>query len=221
MDLTLTAATRTTRGKNEARRMRRAGQVPGVVYGGTDGDTAVVIDPKPLLRLLHSESGFNTIFDLEVDGGEGSAVLVKDVQLSPLNDELLHVDFLRVALDKVITVTVPVHLSGEAAGVKQQGGLVDFVTRDVLVECLPTAIPEHIAVDVTPLHIGEGVRLRDVAEDVTWTPVSDLDTLLVHVVPPKVEIEKAEEDEEAAAAEEGAAEAEGETKEEKAEGGGS
>lgn len=221
MDLTLTAATRTTRGKNEARRMRRAGQVPGVVYGGTDGDTAVVIDPKPLLRLLHSESGFNTIFDLEVDGGQGSAVLVKDVQLSPLNDELLHVDFLRVALDKVITVTVPVHLSGEAAGVKQQGGLVDFVTRDVQVECLPTAIPEHIAVDVTPLHIGEGVRLRDVAEDVTWTPVSDLDTLLVHVVPPKVEIEKAEEDEEAAAAEEGAAEAEGETKEEKAEGGGS
>lgn len=219
MDLTLTAATRTTRGKNEARRLRRSGQVPGVVYGGTDGDTAVVVDPKPLLRLLHSESGFNTIFDLEVDGGQGSAVLVKDVQLSPLNDELLHVDFLRVALDKAITVTVPVHLSGEAAGVKQQGGLVDFVTRDVQVECLPTAIPENIAVDVTPLHIGEGIRLRDVAEDVSWTPVSDLDTLLVHVVPPKVELEKEEEDE-AAAAEEGAADAEGETKEEKAEGGG-
>ncbi|MXY25362.1 MAG: 50S ribosomal protein L25 [Acidobacteria bacterium] len=219
MDLTLTAATRTTRGKNEARRLRRAGQVPGVVYGGTDGDTAVTIDPKQLLRLLHSESGLNTIFDLEVDGGRGSAVLVKDVQLSPLTDELLHVDFLRVALDKVITVNVPVHLTGEAAGVKQQGGLVDFTTREVQVECLPREIPEHIEVDVTPLHIGEGIRLRDVTEDVDWTPVTDLDVLLVHVVASKVDTGEEEGDEEEVE-DEAAADAEGE-KEEKAEGGGS
>ena len=219
MDLTLTAATRTTRGKNEARRLRRAGQVPGVVYGGTDGDTAVTVDPKPLLRLLHSESGLNTIFDLQVDGGQGSAVLVKDVQLSPLTDELLHVDFLRVALDKVITVTVPVHLTGEAAGVKQQGGLVDFTTREVQVECLPREIPEHIEVDVSPLHIGEGIRLRDVTEGVDWKPVTDLDMLLVHVVASKVDTSLEEGDEEEAE-DEAAADAEGE-KEEKDEGGGS
>ncbi len=219
MSVTLTAAARTTRGKNEARRLRRGGRMPAVVYGGAQGDAAVSVDPKPLLRLLHSESGLNTIVDLEVEGGGGGAVLVKDLQIDPLTDELLHVDFLRVALDKAITVTVPVHLTGEAAGVKQQGGLVDFTTREVQVECLPTAIPEHIEVDVTPLHIGEGIRLRDVTGDAAWTPVTDLDVLLVHVVAPKVDTTM-EEDE--AAEEEGAVAADGEEQEEqKAEGGGS
>ncbi len=194
MDVTLTAAARATRGKNEARRLRRAGQVPAVVYGGQGGDVAVMVDPIPLLRLLHSEAGLNTIVDLKVEGGQGGSVLVKDLQLNPVTDELLHVDFLRVALDKLITVAVPVHLSGEAAGVKQQGGLVDFITREVHVECLPTAIPDRIEVDVTPLMIGDGVRLRDVTEGVTWTPVTSLDTLLVHVTASKVE--EIEEDEE-------------------------
>ncbi len=203
MDVTLTAAARATRGKNEARRLRRAGQVPAVVYGGQGGDVAVMVDPIPLLRLLHSEAGLNTIVDLKVEGGQGGSVLVKDLQLNPVTDELLHVDFLRVALDKLITVAVPVHLSGEAAGVKQQGGLVDFITREVHVECLPTAIPDRIEVDVTPLMIGDGVRLRDVTEGVTWTPVTSLDTLLVHVTASKVE--EIEEDEEGDA--EGAADA--------------
>ena len=203
MDVTLTAAARATRGKNEARRLRRAGQVPAVVYGGQGGDVAVMVDPIPLLRLLHSEAGLNTIVDLKVEGGQGGSVLVKDLQLNPVTDELLHVDFLRVALDKLITVAVPVHLSGEAAGVKQQGGLVDFITREVHVECLPTAIPDRIEVDVTPLMIGDGVRLRDVTEGVTWTPMTSLDTLLVHVTASKVE--EIEEDEEGDA--EGAADA--------------
>ncbi len=203
MDVTLTAAARATRGKNEARRLRRAGQVPAVVYGGQGGDVAVMVDPIPLLRLLHSEAGLNTIVDLKVEGGQGGSVLVKDLQLNPVTDELLHVDFLRVALDKLITVAVPVHLSGEAAGVKQQGGLVDFITREVHVECLPTAIPDRIEVDVTPLMIGDSVRLRDVTEGVTWTPVTSLDTLLVHVTASKVE--EIEEDEEGDA--EGAADA--------------
>ena len=195
MDVTLTAAARTTRGKNEARRLRRRGQMPAVVYGGQQGDIAVAVDPKALLRLLHSEAGLNVIVDLKVEGGEGGSVLVKDLQLDPVSDELLHVDFLRIALDKLITVAVPVHLSGEAAGVKQQGGLVDFLTREVQVECLPTEIPDHIAVDVTPLLIGDGIRLRDVIAGISWTPVTDVDTLLVHVTASKVE-EATEEDDE-------------------------
>ena len=116
--------------------------------------------------------------------------------------ELLHVDFYRPPLDRPVTVTVPVALSGEAAGVKQQGGLVDFVQRDVQVECLPTEIPEHLVVDVSELMIGQGVRLRELLEGVAWKPVSDPDTLLVHVVAPKVDVQE----EEAAGEDEGAAE---------------
>ena len=193
MDATLAAVTRNERGKNEARRLRRAGQVPGVLYGGkASGGAAIKMDPKALLDILHSESGINTLIGLSVDGRTASPVLVKEFQLDPVSNELLHVDFYRPALDRAITVTVPVTLTGEAAGVKQQGGLVDFVQRDVQVECLPTEIPEHIEVDVTDLMIGQGVRLRDTLQGVAWKPVSDPDTLLVHVVAPKVEAEPEE-----------------------------
>ncbi len=211
MEATLPAVTRSTRGKNEARRLRRSGHVPGVVYGGeTREGTPISVDPKELLRILHSESGVNTLIALSVDGGTASQVLVKEFQLDPLSNELLHVDFYRLALDKAITVTVPIMLTGEPAGVKQQGGLLDFVHREVQVECMPTEIPEHIEVDVSELMIGDGVRLRDVLEGATWTPVSEPDTLLVHVIAPKVEEEEPTEQEAEAAAEtpEGGAEPE-------------
>ncbi len=211
MEITLAAATRDERGKNEARRLRQAGLLPAVLYGGKEGGAqAIKMAPKPLLEVMHSESGINTLIGLSVDGGSASQVLVKDYQVDPVSNELLHVDFYQPPLDRPITVTVPVALSGEAAGVKQQGGLVDFVQRDVQVECLPTEIPEHLEVDVSPLMIGQGVRLRELLEGVSWKPVSDPDTLLVHVVAPKVDThdEEAEEEEEAAAAE-GAAEEEG------------
>lgn len=204
MDIKLDAVTREERGKNEARRLRQAGMLPAVLYGGKEGGAqAIKMAPKPLLEVLHSESGVNTLLGISVDGGSASQVLVKDYQVDPVSNELLHVDFYQPPLDRPITVTVPVALRGEAAGVKQQGGLVDFVQRDVQVECLPTEIPEHLEVDVSPLMIGQGVRLRELLEGVTWKPVSDPDTLLVHVVAPKVEAEteEAEEEEEAAAAE--------------------
>ena len=204
MDIKLDAVTREERGKNEARRLRQAGMLPAVLYGAKEGGAqAIKMAPKPLLEVLHSESGVNTLLGISVDGGSASQVLVKDYQVDPVSNELLHVDFYQPPLDRPITVTVPVALRGEAAGVKQQGGLVDFVQRDVQVECLPTEIPEHLEVDVGPLMIGQGVRLRELLEGVTWKPVSDPDTLLVHVVAPKVEAEaeEAEEEEEAAAAE--------------------
>ena len=209
MEASLAAVTRTGRGKNEARRLRRAGQVPAVVYGGESREgLPLAVDPKALLRILHSESGVNSLIELTVDGGKASKVLVKEFQLDPIHSGLLHVDFYRPALDRMITVTVPVTLSGEPVGVKQQGGLLDFVQRNLQVECMPTEIPEHIEVDVSALMIGDGVRLRDLLTDVEWTPVSEPDTLLVHVIAPKVEEEEAaaEEMPEAVAAE-GAAEA--------------
>ena len=191
MEATLQAVKRGDTGKNEARRHRAGGRLPAVVYGPIGGGAkgaplAVTVEPKALSRILHSESGANTLITLRIDGEAEARVLVKEYQLDPITHALLHADFYRVAMDKPITVTVNVVLKGEARGVKQQGGIVDFVQREVEVECLPGDIPESIEVDVTELMLNDGVRLRDVAKDVKWTPVSDLDTLLVHVVPLRV-----------------------------------
>ena len=182
MDATLQAVKRGDKGKNEARRHRAAGRLPAVVYGAGGAPMPVTVEPKALSRILHSESGANTLIALAVDGEAESRVLVKEFQLDPVTRHLLHADFYRVAMDKPITVTVSVVLEGEPKGVKQQGGILDFVQREVSIECLPGDIPEHIVIDVSELMLNEGVRLRDVAKDVKWTPVSELDTLLVHVV---------------------------------------
>ena len=203
MEATLEAVTRSTFGKNESRRLRRDGRIPAVVYGGVDpqaGSVSISVNPKPLMRIMYSESGANTLIGLTIDGGAASQVLVKQYQLDPIKDELIHVDFYRVAMDRVITVSVPVILKGEAVGVKQQGGLMDFVHREVAIECLPAEIPEHLEVDVSELMIGQGVRLRELLEGVVWTPVSAPDTLLVHVVAPKAEVTEEEEAAEAEAA---------------------
>ena len=195
MEAALEAVTRQTFGKNETRRLRRDGRIPAIVYGGAakkknGNGTPISFDPKVLMRIINSESGINTIIGLTVDGGKSTQVLVKDYQLDPIGNHLLHVDFYRVAMDRVIRVSVPVTLKGEAVGVKQEGGLLDFVNREVEVECLPADIPEHLEVDVSELMIGQGVRLREVIEGVKWTPISSPDVLLVHVVAPKAEVEE-------------------------------
>jgi large subunit ribosomal protein L25 len=187
MEATLEAVRRDTRGKNEARRLRVAGQIPAVVYGGKDAaPLAVAVSPKTLSKILHSESGVNSIISLDVDGAT-TKVLVKDYLLEPVTHQLLHADFYRLDMSKRITVKVPVVLHGEPRGVKQQGGVVDFVHREVEIESLPGDIPEHLDIDVKPLMIGDGVYVRDVAEGQAWTPVSPVDLLLVHVVAPRVE----------------------------------
>ena len=214
MQASLVATKRETRGKNEARRMRVVGHIPAVVYGGSAKESVPVsVDSKKTLKILHSDSGVNTLIDLELAGGDSGQVLVKDFQLDPVSSELLHVDFYRLAMDKVITVTVPVTLIGEAMGVKQQGGLLDFVNREIQIECMPSEIPENVKVDVQELSIGDGVRVRDVVEGVTWKPISELDTLLVHVTPPMVEEEP--EEEEALFEGEAVSEADGEPEAEK------
>jgi large subunit ribosomal protein L25 len=190
MDATLEAAKRDGRGKNEARRLRAAGRIPGTVYGmkkdGAATATSVAVDPKALLHILHSDSGANTLINLRLDGGE-TRVMVKEYQLDPVTHHLLHADFYQLAMDKAITVTVPIVLKGEPKGVKLQGGLLDFVTRDVQVQCLPTDIPEHIDVDVSELMLNQSIRLRDVAQNPKWKPVTDADVMIAHVVMPKAE----------------------------------
>ncbi len=201
MNTTLNTETRSGRGKNSARELRRNGRIPGVVYGSAGSNAsansvAVSVDPADLTDILRSDTGVNTLIGLSVDGAAPDQVLIKDYQVGPLSRALLHVDFYRVAMDRVLTVTVPVVLTGEAHGVKVQGGLIDFVQRDVDIECLPSEIPESLTIDVSPLTIGQGVRLSELLEGVSWQAVTDTDTLLVHVIASKLEEEAAGDEEE-------------------------
>jgi large subunit ribosomal protein L25 len=191
METTLEAVRRSRFGKNEAGRIRREGQIPGVLYGESREAEPIAVDPKALVRILRSQSGVNTLISLKVDSDDATRVLVKEYQIHPMDHKLLHVDFYRVAMDKVLRVTVPVHLTGEAKGVKVEGGVLDFVHRDIVLECLPADIPEHITIDVSELGLHDGVRVRDIPTDGKWKALSDADMLIVHVVPPKVEAEPA------------------------------
>jgi large subunit ribosomal protein L25 len=190
---TLKIEKRDGRGKNEARRLRASGKIPAVLYGAEKGKAVeIAVDPKALLRILHSESGVNSLIGLEGLGDErrDTRVLVKEYQLDPIAHKLLHADFYQVAMDKTLTVTVPVVLKGEARGVKQQGGIVDFVNREVEIEVLPADIPENITVDVSELLLNQGMRVRDLhLEGAKWKPLSDGDMMIVHVVALKVEEE--------------------------------
>lgn len=192
MEAVLEAVRRDQFGRNNAGRLRREGRIPAVLYGGAEGKAeSVSVDPKQLLRILHSQSGANTLITFKLEGVGESRVLVKEYQLHPVLHELLHADFYKVAMDKVLRITVPVHLTGEAKGVKAQGGVVDFVHREIVLECLPGDIPEHITIDVTELMLHDGVRVRDVNTGGKWKPVSEGDMLIVHVIAPKVEAEPA------------------------------
>jgi large subunit ribosomal protein L25 len=208
MEATLQAEKRDGRGKNEARRLRASGRIPAIVYG-TEKNKAfeISVDPKVLLRILHSEAGVNTLIGLEGAGLVGGGkVLVKEYQLDPIDHKLLHADFFAIAMDKMLVVTVPVVLKGEPKGVKQQGGIVDFVNREIKVESLPSDIPEHIDIDISELMLHQGVRVRDLPQDGKWKAVSDADMMIVHVVP--VKVEEAPAADAAAAATPGAAPAE-------------
>jgi large subunit ribosomal protein L25 len=191
MEATLDAIKRTDKGKNEARRHRAAGRLPAVVYGPSKDGKApvgvpVTVDPKGLMRIFHSDSGVNTLITLKLDG-TSTQVLVREYQRDPVTNALLHADFYQLAMDKALIVTVPVSLKGEPKGVKLQGGLLDFVTREIQVECLPANIPEHIDVDVSELELHGSIRVRDIAASDRWKPVTEGDTMLVHVVMPKAE----------------------------------
>ena len=191
MDAILEATARDSFGKNEARRTRREGLVPAVLYGASGGAgkqaTAIAVNPKAVLKILHSESGANTLISLKLAGAADARVLIREYQLDPVTHQLLHADFYRVAMDRAIQVMIPVVVRGEPAGVKQQGGILEFVRREIEIECLPGDIPEHVEIDVTELMLHQGIRVRDLAVQPRWKPVSDADMMLVHVIMPKAE----------------------------------
>ncbi|HXH28138.1 MAG TPA: 50S ribosomal protein L25, partial [Candidatus Polarisedimenticolia bacterium] len=179
---------RATVGKNNSRRLRRMGLIPAVVYGGGGAPVPVAVEPKSLLQILHSESGVNTIFQLDLEGAdERRHVMIKDYQTDPVKDRLMHADLLRIAMDEVIEVDVPLHIVGEAVGVKVDGGILDHVTRDIRIACLPGNIPEQIRIDVSALKIGDALRVSDLAADDRYRILSEPEQTLVVISAPAKE----------------------------------
>lgn len=176
-------------GKSAARRLRRSGFIPGLVYGG-GSVIPVAIDPQKIEEILHSDSGHNAIFTLEVKGKAPARVMLREWQTDPVHGELLHVDMVRIARDTKLKVKVPIQTVGEAKGVKLQGGILDFVLREVEVECLPDDIPEHLTADVAELMIGRNLRVSDLPVSSKVKVLTDPARVVAHVVVLKEEEEK-------------------------------
>src|SRR5215475_14309562 len=184
------AASRDSRGKNEARRLRTSGKVPGVLYGGKSGAVTVTVNAKQVTAILRSETGHNTLFQVDL-GGKQEPAIVKDWQVDPVTGRLIHVDLLRIAMDVRMKVKVPVHTFGDPAGVKVQGGVYEVVAREVEVECLPADIPTEFKVDVTGLMLNQSLRAADLPIDKAKIKlITDGQAVLAHVVALRVEEEK-------------------------------
>lgn len=185
-DVVVTARRRAEAGKNANRRLRTEGQIPGILYGAKKEAVPVAVSPKEIGTILRSATGENTLFDLDLDGSRRK-VLIKEFQVEPIKGRLLHADFYEVALDKALQISVHVDLKGVPVGVKVQGGILDFVTRDLEIECLPAHIPERIEVDVSGLELGKHLRVSELQLPATLTILTDPDIVIAHVVAPRAE----------------------------------
>jgi large subunit ribosomal protein L25 len=183
----LEAQTREPGTKNEARRVRRDGKIPAVVYGAGKDSLPITVDPRVVTRILNSETGHNTIFDLSLNGEKTKAMIV-DWQYEPIKGRLLHIDLKRIALDKVLRVSVPIFLVGEAVGVKQEGGIMEQMLRELEVECLPADIPSHIDADVSQLTFGKVLRVSDLPHSAKIKFLTDENQPVAHVTSVKEEV---------------------------------
>src|SRR5947209_131603 len=186
-EIVISATNRADRGKNAARRLRRRGLVPGIVYGGKGENLAVAVDPKALHKVLRSEAGRNAILKLDIAGHGATNAILKGWQVDPIRESFLHADFYRIAMDVAIRVTVPIHVVGEARGVKVDGGILELILRAISVECLPGDIPERIDVDVSDLGINQSLRVSDVLIPAKVKVLETADQVVVHVVSVKEE----------------------------------
>ena len=202
--ITVQAKPRQPGTKNAARRVRKAGMVPATVYGAGKAPVSVSLDPKQIAQILHSKSGHNTIFELQMDGDNAMAMIV-DWQNEPIKGALLHVDVKRIAMDKKLTVNVPIVLVGEAFGVKTEGGILEQVLREIEIECLPSDIPDTIEVNVSELRSGQNLRVKDLPHSGNIDFLTEEDEVVAHIVHVK---EVAETSPEAAGAEAAAGAAE-------------
>lgn len=175
--------------KNAARRVRVSGLIPAVIYGAGQDAIAVTVDPKAITKILHSESGHNTIFDLNIEGGAASKAMIVDWQREPIKSKLLHIDMKRIAMDKMMRVSVPVQLVGVPIGVKTQGGILDHVLREVEIECLPTNIPSHIDVDVSNLEMNQAIHISDLPHSGNLKFLGEEDATVAHITVIKETVE--------------------------------
>jgi large subunit ribosomal protein L25 len=188
--LTVEAEPREDFGKNAARRTRAAGRIPGVVYGAGGPVIPISVDPVGIREILHSESGHNAIFTLQVRGKAPARAMIRDWQSEPIRGGLLHVDLVRIALDAKLKLKVAIHVTGEPQGVKVQGGVFEFMLREVEVECLPDDIPDVITVDVSPLALGQNLRVSELPIGPKVKVLTDPNRVVAHVVTPRAEEEK-------------------------------
>ncbi len=184
------ATTRAAKGKNEARRVRQSGRVPATLYGAGKPPVSLSVDPKQIASILHSATGHNTIFDLQVDGEQTKAMIV-DWQYEPIKGALLHLDLKRIAMDKRLTLEVPIVLTGEPVGVKQEGGILEQVLREIELECLPADIPAAIEVDVSQLSSGHVLRVKDLPHGGKLHFLTDEERPVAHIVHVKEVVEAA------------------------------
>jgi len=183
----ITSSLRESTGKGPNRQLRRSGKIPAVLYGHPRESVSLVVDPKEILKILHSQAGENTIFELNIPGSDKVNCLIKEYQLEPVSQELLHADFYEVAMDQKLQLHVPLIPRGEAYGVKTEGGLLAVVHRELKVECLPVDIPEHLEVDVTSMKIGDLLRVRDIPVSDKIKILADADEVVVTVEHPRAE----------------------------------
>ncbi len=184
----LEAQPRTPGNKNDARRVRAAGKVPAVLYGAGKDAASLALDPRQVSRILNSKTGYNTIFDLTLDGGERTKAMIVDWQYEPIKGSLLHIDLKRIAMDQRLKVGVPIMLKGEAAGVKQEGGILEQLLREVEVECLPGDIPDSVEVDVSELTFGKVIRVSDLPHSDKLKFLTDENQPVAHVISIKEEV---------------------------------
>jgi large subunit ribosomal protein L25 len=186
-DITIAAEPRSLRGKNEARRLRARGLTPAVVYGTMKDPVAVSVSPKEITKILRSTTGHNTIFNVQLDEPTAAPVMIVDWQNDPIKNTLLHVDLQRIDLSKHLSVKVPVHTSGDPKGVKLQGGLLEVVSREIEIECLPDEIPEAFTVDIGELMIGQSIRASEIPLTGSMKLLSSAELVIAHVVTLKAE----------------------------------
>lgn len=179
--ITVQAKPRQPGTKNQARRVRKAGMVPATVYGAGKPPASISLDPKEIAQILRSKSGHNTIFELQMDGENAMAMIV-DWQNEPIKGSLLHVDVKRIAMDKKLTVSVPILLAGEAFGVKTEGGILEQVLREIEIECLPSDIPDSIEVNVSELKSGQNLRVKDLPHVGSIAFLTEEDEVVAHIV---------------------------------------
>jgi large subunit ribosomal protein L25 len=182
------AEPRSSRGKNEAKRIRVTGRIPAVIYGAFQEPRALSVNPKDILKIIRSKSGHNSIFDVDIQGLEKTPVIVADEQYHPVKGTLMHIDLKRIDLTKKLRVSVPIHTTGEAKGVKQQGGVLDVVTRRIEIECIPLDIPEQYDVDVTELMIGSSIRVAALPVKEGIRVLTAPEAVIAHVVGIKEEV---------------------------------